>query len=78
MTRTTVYLEETELRALKRLARERRTSEAALIREAISSLTRAAKRPLPRSLGAFHGGGRLATRAEELLAEGFGRDGIDR
>jgi hypothetical protein len=78
MQKTTVYLEEDSLRALKRLARERGKAEAELIREAVRLYTRKAGRPKAKSLGIAKGPSDLAARTEELLAEGFGADGSDR
>jgi len=51
MKRTTISLEDPMLSDLHRLALERHTSIAALIREAVEQ-TLAAHRPRPRSLGA--------------------------
>lgn len=78
MRKTTVYLEEATVRALKRLARERGKPEAALIREALASYTRVAGRPRARSLGMARGGGGVARNVDRLLAQGFGADGIGR
>jgi len=71
MQKTTVYLPD-ELKAdLSRLAAQTGQSEAELIRQAVSSLTSAARRPRPRgSLFDSHVGG-LAERVDEALA-GFG------
>lgn len=78
MRKTTVYLEEATVRALKRLARERRKPEAELIREALASYAQAAGKPKPKSLGMARGGGGVARRVDKVLAEGFGRDGTHR
>lgn len=66
MRKTTVYLPDDLKRQLEVEARRRETSEAALIREAISRLV---DRPAP-SAGLFTAEP-IAARAEELL-EGFG------
>ena len=75
MLKTTVYLPERLLAQLKRVAAERKESEAAVIRTAIEEYTtRNAPRP---TLPLFDGAGfppDLAERDEEYLAEGFGRD----
>jgi len=69
--KTTVYLPEDLKDRLAHLARERGTSEAALIREAVAELV-AASRPKPR-LGLFASGdGGIAERVDEELAKGFG------
>ncbi|MFZ5468554.1 MAG: CopG family transcriptional regulator [Myxococcota bacterium] len=78
MRKTTVYLGEEEYRALKRLARQRRKPEAALIREALQQYTKSGGRPRPKSLGLAAGPGDTADRVDELLAQGFGRDGAHR
>ncbi len=72
--KTTVYLDETEYRRLKALARTRGCTPAFLLREAVAEYTaRHAPRKLPRSLGAFRSGRRdLSERAEALL-RGMGR-----
>lgn len=72
--RTTVYLPEELKRRLVCTARDRRTSEAEVIRAALYEHM-AKHRPRPR-LPLFRGGGRrnIAERADEILAEGIGRD----
>jgi predicted transcriptional regulator len=72
--KTTVYLDESDYRRLKAIARAEGRPPAELVREAVAEYARRhGKRRLPRSLGAGRGttddGG---TRAEELLAS-FGR-----
>jgi hypothetical protein len=75
MLKTTVYLPEQLLAQLKRVAAERKESEAELIRTAIEEYTtRNGPRP---TLPLFDGAGfprDLAECDEEYLAEGFGRD----
>lgn len=78
MQKTTVYLEEESLRALKRLAREGGKPEAELIREAVRQYTRAAGRPKPKSLGIVRRGGGVARKTDEQLARGLGADGTRR
>lgn len=72
--KTTVYLDATDYRRLKTIAREAGRAPAELIREAVSEYAkRNGRRRLPTSLGAGHGSADDAgARAEELLA-GFGR-----
>lgn len=78
MVKTTVYLEDRTKHLLARVATRRRTSEAELIREAINQLL-SAEPPLRRPrLGVLDSGDpTFAERADEVLATGFGRDGID-
>jgi Antitoxin-like ribbon-helix-helix len=80
MVRTQVQLSEDEARALKRLAAERDTSVAALIREGVDLLLRSKRRPgveelRRRALGAvgrFHSGRRdVSQRHDDYLAEAF-------
>jgi predicted transcriptional regulator len=72
--KTTVYLPAGDYRRLQALAREKGSSAASMVRDAVSAY--AAKhrpRSAPRSLGAAHSGrGDLSERAEELLS-GMGR-----
>jgi hypothetical protein len=71
MHKTTVYVPHELKLALARAAAARRCSEAALIREALQSVTAAVTPPKPR-LPLFRSGKpRLAERADEALA-GFG------
>jgi Arc/MetJ-type ribon-helix-helix transcriptional regulator len=74
MIRTSVYLPEELKRRLERTARDRRMSEAEVIRAALEEHT-AKERPRPR-LPLFRGSGKtnIAERVDEILAEGFGRD----
>jgi len=74
MKKTTVYLPDGLKQRLERVAEERRTSEAEVIRTALEEYT-AKQRPRPR-LPLFDGPGipsDLAARDEEYL-EGFGED----
>jgi hypothetical protein len=72
MEKTTVYLPADLKRALARLARQRRCSEAALLREAVARLTEEHEAPAPR-LQLFRSTG--ASIAEDIdgALEGFGR-----
>jgi Arc/MetJ-type ribon-helix-helix transcriptional regulator len=75
MKRTTVYLPDALKQRVERVARERRVSEAELIRSAIDEFTRTDARPRP-SLPLFDSIGEptLAARVDDVLAESFGRD----
>ncbi len=69
--KTTVYLPEDLKHRLASLARERETSEAALIREAVEQLV-ATRGRRPR-LGLYRStDGGVADRVDEALARGFG------
>ena len=69
MQRTTVYLPDDLKRALEQVAAARGCSEAALVREAIRTLTMDATPPRPR-LPLFRSGkARLAERVDTALAE---------
>ena len=72
--KTTVYLDATDYRRLKALARVRGCAPAQLVREAVAQYA-AAEAPTraPTSIGAARTGKKdLGERAEDLLA-GFGR-----
>jgi hypothetical protein len=73
--KTTVYLDPEDYRRLKAMARQRDSSAAELIREAIAEYTRRhTSRLIPRSVGSGRSGRPdLGERAEELLC-GMGRD----
>jgi hypothetical protein len=70
VTKTTVYLNAADYRRLKALARERATTTAELVREAVAEYSaRHRRKRKPRSLGAGRSRrGDVAERAEELLA----------
>jgi len=72
MEKTTVYLPSELKSALKRLARRRRSSEAELLREAVTRLTQEAESPKPR-LPLFRAKGRsIAENIDKTLKGGFG------
>lgn len=75
MEKTTLYLEPTAYRKLKRIAAAKKRAPAALVREAVAEyVARHTFGGLPSSVGAFGSGhGDLSERAEERLA-GFGED----
>ena len=72
MEKTTVYLPADLKRALARLARQRRSSEAALLREAVARLTDEHAGPAPR-LPLFRATGRSIAEDVDRALEGFGR-----
>ena len=71
MKKTTVYLPEELKSALGRIAREKRRSEADLIREAIRALVKDSEPPRPRLPLFSSGDPTLAERIDEELV-GFG------
>ena len=72
MQKTTVYLPAELKAALRRLARLRRSSEAALLRQAVLRLTEEAESPAPR-LPLFHASGpSIAEDVDGALNAGFG------
>ncbi|MFB3852837.1 MAG: CopG family transcriptional regulator [Vicinamibacterales bacterium] len=72
--KTTLYLDGSDYRRLKRVAARRRVPSAQLVREAVAEyVARHDTVRAPRSIGAFSSGrGNVGERAEELL-RGFGR-----
>lgn len=71
MTKTTVYLTPALKRALTRLARQRRCSEAELLREAVARLAGEADAPVPR-LPLFRSTGPAIAEDVDRALEGFG------
>lgn len=71
MTKTTVYLPPELKRALTRVARQRRCSEAELIREAVSRLAGETAAPVPK-LPLFRSAGPSIAENVERALEGFG------
>lgn len=72
MTKTTVYLPLALKRALKKVAAERRCSEAELLREAVARLTGEAEAPVPK-LPLFRATGPSIAEDVDRALEGFGR-----
>ncbi len=72
MTKTTVYLPTALKRALKKVAAERRCSEAELLREAVAKLTGEAEAPAPK-LPLFRATGPSIAEDVDRALEGFGR-----
>jgi hypothetical protein len=71
MKKTTVYLPAELKQALTRVARQRRLSEAELLREAVSKLTGEAEAPAPR-LPLFRGKGPSIAHDVDRALSGFG------
>jgi hypothetical protein len=71
MTKTTVYLPPELKRSLGRLARQRRCSEAELLREAVARLTGEADTPTPR-LPLFRSTGPSIAEDVDRALDGFG------
>lgn len=71
MTKTTVYLPVELKRALRRVAGQRRCSEAALLREAVTRLTSEAESPVP-TLPLFRATGPSIAEDIDRALEGFG------
>ena len=71
MDKTTVYLPSELKKALTRLARERRCSEAELLREAVSRLTREDEAPAPK-VPLFRAKGPSIAADVDRALEGFG------
>lgn len=74
MVKTTIYLTEELKQRVERVARERATSEADVIRGTLDAGLPPLERPRPRFPLFDSGDATLAERADEILAEGFGRD----
>jgi hypothetical protein len=72
MTKTTVYLPAELKRALARLARQRRCSEAALLREAVARLAGEADAPAPR-LPLFRSSGPSIAEDVDRALDDFGQ-----
>jgi Arc/MetJ-type ribon-helix-helix transcriptional regulator len=71
MKKTTVYLPSELKRALAKAARDRGTSEAEMLREAVARLTEEAAAPSPR-LPLFRASGPSIAEDIDLALEGFG------
>jgi len=71
MTKTTVYLPLPLKRALRRVAGQRRCSEAALLREAVSRITSEAEVPAP-TLPLFRAAGPSIAEDIDSALDGFG------
>ena len=68
MIRTTVYLDSEVALALRQLSATEGRSQAELIRDAVTSYTKRAKRPAPKGLGKYRSGEPdVAQRAKDIL-----------
>jgi hypothetical protein len=72
MKKTTVYLPEELKKALARVAREQRRSEADLLRQAVAALTADSTAPAPR-LPLFRAKGPSIAGGIDKALDGFGR-----
>lgn len=76
--KTTVYLPDSTLVAIKQIAKTQNRSQADVIREALAEYVVTAERPAPRGIGAYRSGRKdISERAEELLA-GAARKRLER
>jgi hypothetical protein len=73
MYKTTVYLPDELKHAVEHKARSQGISEAEVIRDAIATATAGYFNPPSPRLGLFDAGEEIASRVDELLAQGFGR-----
>jgi hypothetical protein len=71
MQKTTVYLPPELKRALTRLARQRRCSEAAVLRDAVARLAGESAAPVPK-LPLFRSGGPSIAEDLDRALDGFG------
>lgn len=72
--KTTVYLDDRDAAALRRIAAETGRSQAEIIRDAIGHVTRAAGPRRLRSAGVGHGGGTpVARHADEIVRRELGQ-----
>ena len=68
MVKTTVYLDDEDVRSLRAISKRRAMPQAQLIREAIHNFTSTEQRPLPAGLGMFDSGHTdTSARRKELL-----------
>ena len=70
MVKTTVYLDEADVRSLKALSKRSAKPQAQLIREAIHHLTKSEPPPLPSGMGMFTSGtSDTSVRRKEILRD---------
>lgn len=68
-TKTTVYLEDEVIMALRQLSETQKRPQAELIRDALAKYTTAVTRPAPKGLGKYRSGEPdVAQRAKDILA----------
>jgi hypothetical protein len=77
MVKTTVYLPDADVRALKAAARRRHQSEAELIREGIRRILAEETGPVLPDFGILDADPVTADEIDATLAAGLGGDGID-
>jgi hypothetical protein len=74
MVKTTVYIEESDLATLRRVAAESGRSQAEVIREAIANVARSARPRRLRSAAIGQGSGAAVARhADEIVRQELGR-----
>lgn len=78
MVKTTVYLPDADMQALKAAARRRQQSEAELIREGIRRVLADESGPVLPSFGILDADPMTAAEIDAALAEGLGASGIER
>ena len=78
MVKTTVYLPEADVLALKAAARRRRQSEAELVREGIRRILAEEAGPVMPDFGILDAEPVTADEIDAALAVGLGADGIER
>jgi Arc/MetJ-type ribon-helix-helix transcriptional regulator len=78
MVKTTVYLPDADMEALKAAARRRRQSEAELIREGIRRVLAEEAGPVMPEFGILDAESVTAAEIDAVLAAGLGAAGIER
>ncbi|MGH6739275.1 MAG: CopG family transcriptional regulator [Bradyrhizobium sp.] len=78
MVKTTVYLSDTDMQALKAAARRRHQSEAELIRAGIRRILAEETGPVLPTFGILDGDPVTAAEIDAALAAGLGSAGIER
>jgi len=78
MVKTTVYLPDSDMRALKAAARRRHQSEAELIREGIRRVLAEEAAPVMPDFGILDADPATAAEIDVTLAAGLGAAGIER
>ena len=71
MKKTTIYIPDEMATHLAAAARQRKTSEASLIREAIANYVATSERPLPKSIGVVAVEGVTGEDTEDWLLENW-------
>lgn len=77
MVKTTVYLDEADAAALRRLAASSGRSQAEIIRKAVADATAQVAKRKFRSMGIGHGGGEpIGQNADEIVRREMGRGSL--